>query len=183
MFKSTVVIIGITLVLSAVLFTACLKEKNEPGSVWEKTFGGSDWDEAYSVQQTRDGGYIIAGTTSSFGAGSCDVYLIKTDRDGNLMWEKTFGGSDEDYGWSVQQTRDGGYIIAGGTCSFLAGEGDVYLIKTDKDGNLMWEKTFGGEDDEEEGYSVQQTRDGGYIIAGYTGSFGAGGSDVYVIKW
>jgi len=153
----------------------------EPAVQWQKTFGGSDWDSGFSVQQTSDGGYIIAGGTRSFGAGGGGVYLIKSDSAGNLLWQKTFGGSNSDCGWSVQQTLDGGYIIAGGTKSFGAGEYDVYLIKTDPNGNSQWEKTF-GESGGDRGYSVQQTADGGYIIAGLTNSFGAPGGEVYLIK-
>ena len=159
--------------------------KTDPNgnSQWQKTFGGSASDEAYSVQQTADGGYIIAGETRSFGAGGLDVYLIKTDPNGNSQWQKTFGGANTDVGLSVQQTSDGGYIIAGTTSSFGAGLFffDVYLIKTDQNGNLQWEKTFGGSD-WEEGYSVQQTADGGYIIAGGTESFGEPVGDVYLVK-
>jgi hypothetical protein len=104
--------------------------------MWEKTFGGTGEDKGYSIFETTDSGYIIAGWTSSYGAGDYDVYLIKTDVDGNKMWEKTFGGTGEDKGHSVQQTIDGGYIIGGWTRSYGAGDYDIYLIKTDKDGNV-----------------------------------------------
>ncbi len=143
---------------------------------WEKTFGDTSSDYGHSVQQTIDGGYIIAGSTNSFGAVGSDVYLIKTDGNGDTQWFKTFGGANSDYGHSVQQTTDGGYIIAGYTSSFGAGSSDVYLIKTDSTGNAEWSKTFGGPGTDY-GYSVQQTTDGGYIIAG-TYSY----ADIYLIK-
>jgi len=150
-------------------------------TLWTKTYGGTSFDESLSVQQTADGGYIITGNTQSFGTGGVDVYLVKTNANGDTLWTKTYGGISNDFGRSVQQTTDGGYIITGNTQSFGAGFDDVYLIKTDVNGDTLWTKTFGGTGTDR-GYSVQQTTDGGYIITGITNSFRAGQSDVYLIK-
>jgi predicted secreted protein len=150
-------------------------------TIWNKTFGGSKYDWGCSVQHTTDGGYILAGGTSSYGAGSVDAWLIKTDANGNKVWDKTFGGSSSDYAYAVLQTSDGGYILAGSTASFGAGNGDAWLIKTDANGNKVWDKTFGGINSDS-ARSVQQTKDGGYILAGNTWSSGAGGRDAWLIK-
>ena len=151
-----------------------------PDTEWETAIGGSDWDYSDSVQQTTDGGYIIAGTTYSYGAGLTDAYLVKTDASGNTTWEKTFGGIDHDRAQSVRQTTDGGYILAGRTVSYGVG-GDYYVVKTDASGNAEWEKTYGGSSGEC-AYAVQQTADGGYIIVGETYSYGAGAADIYLVK-
>ena len=159
-----------------------LVKTDENGNyLWNKTIGGVNSDESYSVQQTTDEGYIISGWTESSGNGNKDVYLVKTDDNGDSLWTKTFGGTGNDEGKSVQQTNDGGYIITGSTQSFGNGGYDVWLIKTDENGDTLWTKTFGGSN-WDFGYSVQQTTDGGYIITGSTLSFGNGGGDVYIIK-
>jgi len=147
---------------------------------WSKTFGGADNDEGYSVQQTSDGGFIIAGKTYSYGAGSSDIILLKTDANGDSIWARTFGGTDMDEAYSVQQTMDGGYILTGITISDSTGLSDILLLKTNPNGDSLWAKTFGG-NQLDIGESVQQTADSGYIIVGYTLSYGAGG-DVYIIK-
>ncbi|MDD5066887.1 MAG: hypothetical protein PHF84_07545, partial [bacterium] len=142
-----------------------IKTDSSGNTNWTKGFGGSSGDVGYSVKQSSDGGFIIAGYTSSYGAGGWDVYLIKTTSSGNMSWYKTYGGADEDRAFSVQQTLDGGYIIAGFTKSYGAGNYDVYLIKTDSSGNMSWYKTY-GRAAADYGYSVDQTSDGGYIISG-----------------
>ena len=206
-----------------------------PDTLWTRTYGGAEKDWGESVQQTNDGGFIITGETSSFGAGSKDVYLIRTDSNGDTIWTKTYGGNQWDFGYSVLQTNDGGFIIAGNTYSFGSGGGDVYLIRTNSNGDMLWTKTYGGingeagfsiqhenvngfiivgeityydssenESDvyllrtdsngdtlwtrtfgganEQWGYSVQQTNDSGFIISGYSGSFSTGKVDAYLVR-
>ncbi len=144
-----------------------------------KTYGGTNDEWASSVQQTSDGGYIMAGRTRSFGAGGFDVFLIKTDEFGNVQWAKTYGGTNNEWAYSVQQTSEGGYIVAGTRRILL--NYSIFLIKTDANGNVQWAKAYGG-GGEDRAFSVQQTSDGGYIVTGRTGSFGAGGDDVFLIK-
>jgi hypothetical protein len=149
-------------------------------SVWQRTYGGTNEDKGTSAQQTMDGGYIATGYTASYGKGGKDVYLIKTNGRGDTLWTRTFGGDTDDVAYSVEQTNDSGYIVAGYTKSFGAGGQDFYLIKTNGRGDTLWTRTFGGDSDDV-AYSVEQTKDGGYIVAGYTKSFG-GVSRVYLIR-
>jgi len=158
-----------------------LKTDSNGNLLWLKTFGGAGMDVGTSVKQTADGGYIVVAYTSSFGAGSIDVWLIKTEANGIQQWAKTFGGIAPDYGFSVEQTPDGGFIIAGGTESFGAGMNDVWLIKTDANGNQQWAKTYGGTGDDY-GSSLELTLDGGYVVTGYQESFSNGGFDVGFLK-
>lgn len=150
---------------------------------WSRTYGGTGIDYGYgnSVGRSSDGGYIITGHTESFGSGMSDVYVVKADSVGNLEWSKTYGGSNMDYGYSIQQTNDFGYIIGGATASFGNGGYDAYLLKIDVSGNLMWSRAIGGTGDDF-AYSVDQAEDEGYILTGYTDSFGNGTFDVYLVK-
>jgi hypothetical protein len=148
---------------------------------WNKTYGGASGDGAHSVVQTSDGGYAIAGYTGSYGAGSADFWLVKTDSVGNQQWTRTYGGADDDDAYSLVQTGDGGYALAGYTASYGAGSWDFWLVKTDSAGNQQWTRTYGGTSNEQVN-SVVQTGDGGYAIAGYTYSFGAGSGDFWLIK-
>ena len=172
---SKITVLLAALILFAIIPTAV--QAVAPAEQWNKTFGGTLDDSANSVQNTSDGGYIIAGTTSSYGAGGSDAWLIKVDSSGNQTWYKTFGGTLDDGARSVQETSDGGYIIAGATASYGAGGTDEYgraysdawLIKVDSSGNQTWSKTYGGSK-YDHAFSVQQTSDGGYIIAADTNS-------------
>jgi hypothetical protein len=148
---------------------------------WNQTYGGTDWDYGFSVVESNDGGYAIAGITHSFGAGDADFWLVKTDASGTAQWNQTYGGTDSDLGCSVVQTSDGGYAIIGYTTSFGAGGADFWLVKTDASGTVEWTQTYGGTDDDF-GYSVVETSDGGYALAGSTASYGAGGYDFWLVK-
>lgn len=159
-----------------------LMKTNASGNLaWHKVFGGSNPDWGSAVRETSDDGYIIAGGTYSAGAGKEDLYLLKIDAHGNKIWEKTFGGSESDWGNSLCEAPDGGYLVAGYSESFGGAGQDVYLVKTDPYGNKVWEKTFGG-NDSDWAQSVCLASDGGYIIAGGTYSAGSGGKDIYLLK-
>jgi len=167
--------------LSLCLVAVSVFSQPTPDTLWTRIYGGNAEDEAFSVQQTADRGYILAGYTWSFGAGGPDVYLVKTNSFGDTLWTRTYGGRSEDAAWSVRQTTDGGYIAAGRTTSFGAGSNDVYLVRTTGQGDALWTRTY-GRGGYEAARSVQPTTDGGYIVAGYTSSLGAGSYDFYLIK-
>ena len=145
------------------------------------TIGGPLSEFSLYSTVTQDGGYAVVGWTTSFGAGGWDLYLVKTSAAGELEWTRTYGGQGDEVDCAVEQTADGGFLIAARTNSFGAGEADVYVVKTDAKGQPEWTKTYGGPG-WDEGHSLLPTTEGGFIIAGYTGSFGAGQQDVYVIK-
>lgn len=160
-----------------------VKTDTSGNPIWTKTIGGIEGDESHSIVQTSDSGFVIAAVTKSFGAGDYDVWLIKTDINGDTIWTKTLGGNQKDWAYSTQQTNDEGFIIAGSTKSFghVNGKSDVWLIKTNSLGDTLWTKTFGGVENDG-AFSVRETIDGGFILTGYTNSFGAGEQDVWLIK-
>jgi hypothetical protein len=164
-----------------------IKTDSSGNEQWNSVFGGSMNDYGMSVHQTSDGGYVLGGSTESFGAGKNDVFLIKTDAFGNEEWNRTFGGTEIDYGITAEQTSDGGYIVTGDSRSFGNGQSDAWLIKTDASGSEEWNRTYGGTESDMSGFhlfgdTVQQLSDGGYVIAGTTVSFGAGSFDFWLIK-
>jgi uncharacterized delta-60 repeat protein len=168
-------------VLFVIAWSAASLAQPNPDTLWTRTYGGNEDEMAYSIQQTADGGYIVAGYTTSFGAGGADFYVVKTNPLGDTLWTRTYGGDRGDYAYSVQQTTDGGYVVTGYTESFGAGYEDSYLVKTNSQGDTLWTGIYGGNSNDG-ARSVQETADGGYIMAGYTQSFGAGGYDFYIVK-
>lgn len=149
---------------------------------WNQILGGPFYDRGYYVQQTNDGGFIIVGETQPLSAGGyTSLYLLKTDESGNVVWEKIYGEDDHwDKGYAVLETDDGCFVIAGDTYSYGPGYDAMWLLKTDTNGDTLWTKTFGG-DSNDWAKSVQQTADGGYILTGGAGSFG-NSYQVYLVK-
>lgn len=172
---------------------------------WDKTFGGNNYEELHSLQQTSDGGYILGGYSESDASGDKtqnakggkDYWVIKLDAGGNLIWEKTIGGAGDDYLYAVKQTSDGGYILGGSSDSGIGGDKteasrgthDYWVVKLDASGNKLWDKTFGGTSTDVL-LTLQQTSDGGYILGGGSES-GIGGNktqssrganDLWIIK-
>ncbi len=233
-FDGGYVIIGQTKPVNALNADLWLIKTNSNGdTLWTKTYGGAGIEEGIDIKQTTDNGFIITGVTTSFGAGNFDVWLIKTDSNGDSLWSNTFGDPNNDYGNSVIQTADNGYAVIGSTESYGSGGSDFWMIKTNSIGDSLWSKTYGGNyhdiafsgiQTSDDGFaltgytqpagfsnadvwliktdhlgdvewsqtyggnlnelanSVQQTYDEGYIITGYSNSFGAGAQDVYLIK-
>jgi|GEM_PF-250378 len=149
-------------------------------TVWTRTYGGAGYDMAYGVEQTHDGGYVIAGCESPSESGLPNLLLLKIDSLGDVSWSATYGGDSHEQGFSIQQTSDLGYIVVGTSASYGAGDTDVYLLKTDSLGDTLWTRTYGGAYSDA-GYSVEQTPDLGYIVAGYTTS-SPGYRCVYLVK-
>ncbi|MCU0414648.1 MAG: T9SS type A sorting domain-containing protein [Ignavibacteriaceae bacterium] len=151
-------------------------------SLWAKVFGSANVEIGYEVEQTTDGGYMLAGRKDGPTVGDSDFYLMKTDSAGEFLWDKIYGGDEADRAFTAMQTSDGGYILGGYTASFNVEYYDFYLVKTDHDGDTLWTKTYGGLWQEEIA-DIEETADGGYAAVGYTYSFGAGNNpNIYFIK-
>lgn len=177
------------LLFASVFYSNTIFSQSIPAKQWDKTFGGSDDDLLYSIQQTTDGGYIlggdsfstISGDKSENSKGGIDYWIVKIDANGVKQWNRTFGGSDDDIFSSIKQTADGGYILGGYSYSKSGGDKsensrggtDYWVVKVDANGQKQWDKTFGGSNYDYL-YSVQQTADGGYILGGYSSSDAGG---------
>ena len=148
---------------------------------WQRSLGGPGVEMAYSVREAKDGGFIVVGYTNSAGRGGTDGLVLKLSPSGAKEWAMTYGGPRDEFLRAAVETRDGGYIAAGSTQSFGAGEHDYWLVKLGPKGDVVWQKTFGGLGDDF-GTAVQQTPNGEYVAAGTSGSFGAGADDVLLVK-
>ncbi|MCU0347557.1 MAG: hypothetical protein MUC59_11485, partial [Saprospiraceae bacterium] len=181
-------------------FDCWVVKLTENGSLqWQKSLGGLNNDVAYSIQQTNDGGYIIAGLSESNDGdvsgnyGDRDYWIIKLSEAGNIQWERNLGGSWGDEAWSIIQTNEGGYIVAGvsdsqdGEVTGNHGNEDIWIVKLTELGEVQWQKSFGGSG-EDYANSIQQTSDGGYIVAGMSSSYNGdvsanhGNRDCWILK-
>jgi len=174
------IIAGSTFSTGAGMADGWLVKTDGKGEVqWKKTFGGTEIDRFEDICITKDGGFAALGFTESKGAGSRDLWMVKTDSSGNKQWEKTFGGKKQEEGYVIIQTGDGGYLAGGHTYSSGAGAADFWIIRTDASGNLKWKSVFGGENCET-AYALLET-DGGFIAAGTYGPK-PGNMDAWIMK-
>lgn len=148
---------------------------------WNQTYGGAEKDYGGDLVLTPEGEYVIFGYTESFGLGARDFYLIKTDASGNMLWNKTYGGFNSERGSSIILTEDGGFLLIGVTETSTYGSQDIWIVKTDSNGNHLWNRTFGGPNIDAP-FGVIPSLDDGFIITGRTDSYGAGGADAWLIK-
>ncbi len=169
----------ILIIMSFVLAAPAIGQP--PDIAWSLTLGDIEPDNAFGVLELEDGGFVVVGSTFSYGGGLSDVWLLKLSEDGQVEWEKTFGGTDFEWGHSIVQTQDGGFLIAGGTYSGGSGGSDIWLLKTDSSGELLWDRTYGGIYDDAPA-AIQVNSTGDIFIVGETGSFGAGSFDIWLLQ-
>ena len=161
--------------LIVLIFTGAILAQQPPPTLWERTYGGNHLDFGYNVEQTQDGGFIVVGSTRSFGGGNKDVYLIKTDANGDTIWTRTYGNMDQEIGFDVEVLNDGNYAVVGRKSGLL------YLLKIDNVGDTIWTKRIRCPY-ETCGYSIQQTNDGGFIITGYAVETSTLSKDFLLVK-
>lgn len=165
------------------LSDAWLIRTDSQGNVlWENNFGGPLLEEAFHVEQTPEGGFIVAAYTKPSLYEFSDAIILKLDQDGNEQWRKTYGSAKEDYAWSITTAQDDGYVF----CGMINGDswnsgGDGWLVKLDQNGAKVWEQTFTGAAHDELFYLIK-TADGGYLATGESSSNGAGGLDIWIVK-
>ncbi len=164
--------------LSAKINPLLFKIDAEGDMLWHTYVYGKDEDRAKAIISTDDG-YVMSGTTESYGHGDFDSYIVKLDKQGKKIWFNAFGGKDDETAEDVIATKDG-FLLVGSTDSFGLNYKNVYVVKTDKDGKKIWERTYGGRYDDE-GYAVTKAHDGGYVIAGRSETR-RNGSDLYLLK-
>ncbi len=148
---------------------------------WSRTYGGAGDDLCWALSATRDGGFLLAGETTGSGAGEEDFLLVRIDGDGNELWSRTHGGPAGDRCFAVAPASDGGFMLAGQTYSYGAGDRDAYVVKTDRDGQVVWTRTFGGAASDV-GHGISRTADGAFVMTGYTTSFATAGDDPLLVK-
>jgi hypothetical protein len=180
--KATLITSSLIFLILGTLLLTVSQVNASTDNTWEKTFGGAAADRAYSLVKTSDDGYALIGTTNSFGSGLISTWLVKTDSVGNIQWNQTYSGVGQSISETLIQTSDEGFAFAGYTYSMSEGAGGLYtwLAKTDYNGNLQWNQTF-GQLGTAIAYSIIQTNDHGYAI---TGGYNtpSGGVEAYVIK-
>jgi len=150
--------------------------------LWTKTVGGSSSDSGQSVIESSDGGFVVTGTSSSYGGSDNDIILVKFNSTGNELWTKTVGGSSWDFGNSVIESSDGGFVVTGYSQSYGGSDRDIILVKFDSTGNELWTKTVGGSSNDS-GNSVIESSDGGFVVTGYSYSYGGSDSDIILVKF
>lgn len=155
--------------------------EDSPPLLWDKTHGGNKGDRAAAIKTTSDGGFVLAGYTNFLGGLGSDLWLVKTDGTGNLVWDKTYGGNNNDEAYDVAVLPDGGFVVAGTTKSKGPGSHAAWLLRMNASGDLLWDKTYGGIS-WDNGRAVVPLADGGFAMAGHTWSEGAGGSDFWLLR-
>jgi hypothetical protein len=176
------VVAGVTRSFGAVSEDAWVVKLDERGRiVWENRYGGTGSEAANSIRQTADGGYVVAGQTDSYAAGAQDVWVLKLNPGGSVQWQKRYGGPGDDSAAQVEQTIDGGYVVAASTASFPKGDRNIWLLKLDEVGQIQWQSTYQGAGADWP-VGVQQTHDGGYVVAGGTFTEDARSYDMWVLR-